>query len=36
MWPGAYGNYSQILTEACKYIQGLIPDPMRPVKKVLG
>lgn len=33
---GAYGNYSQILTEACKYIQGLIPDPMRPVKKVLG
>ncbi len=33
---GAYGNYSQILTEACKYIKGLDPDPMRPVKKTLG
>ncbi|MDD4797781.1 MAG: fucose isomerase [Eubacteriales bacterium] len=33
---GAYGNYSQILTEACKYMNGVTPDPMRPVKKVLG
>lgn len=33
---GAYGNYSQILSEACKFIKGLNPDPVRPVKKVLG
>ncbi|MDD3244056.1 MAG: fucose isomerase [Eubacteriales bacterium] len=33
---GAFGNYSQILTEACKYMNGVTADPMRPVKKVLG
>ena len=33
---GAYGQYSQILSEACKYLGGVSPDPMRPVKRVLG
>lgn len=33
---GAYGNYSQILCEACKFIGAVEPDPMAPVKKVLG
>lgn len=33
---GAYGQYSQILSEACKYLKGIHADPMRPVKKVLG
>lgn len=33
---GAYGNYSQILSEACKYLGGVNADPMRPVKKMLG
>ncbi len=33
---GAYGNYSQILCEACKYIGEVAPDPVEPVSKVLG
>ena len=33
---GAYGNYSQILSEACKYIGAVQPDPMDPVARVLG
>lgn len=33
---GIYGNYMQVLTEACKYMNGVCADPMRPVKKVLG
>ena len=27
---GAYGNYADILAEACKYIPGLEPDPVEP------
>lgn len=27
---GAYGNYADILAEACKYIPGLEPDPVDP------
>lgn len=33
---GAYGHYMQILSEACKYLGDVTPDPMRPVRKVLG
>ncbi|MDR3085609.1 MAG: hypothetical protein LBU47_04765, partial [Christensenellaceae bacterium] len=31
---GAYGQYSQILSEACKYIGCVEADPMRPVRRV--
>lgn len=33
---GAFGNYSQILSEACKYIGALEPDPMDPVSRLMG
>lgn len=33
---GAFGSYSQILSEACKYIGEVEPDPMDPVCRVLG
>ena len=33
---GAFGSYSQILSEACKYLGAVEPDPMDPVSRVLG
>ncbi len=27
---GVYGNYSEVIYEACKYIKGLEPDPIEP------
>lgn len=33
---GAFGSYSQILSEACKYLGPVQPDPMDPVSRVLG
>lgn len=33
---GAFGAYSQILSEACKYIGCLAPDPMDPVSRLMG
>lgn len=33
---GAFGNYSQILCEACKFIGNVEADPVDPVSRVLG
>lgn len=33
---GAFGSYSQILSEACKYLGPVQPDPMDPVSRVMG
>ena len=33
---GAFGCYSQILSEACKYLGPVEPDPMDPVSRVMG
>lgn len=32
---GTYGNYADILAEACKYIPGLKPDPVEPTMEEL-